>query len=651
MSEKNNDKYFADYTIVGDELADNLIEKIKKYDEFIGERTKLFDLWQKGWAEIYYAYHSVGDILAEGDKGERLIYNSNEIRTALNHVHNTITSAPVFFQPRAKRSDTDSLQASNTARLILEAYYRETGEEANNSECVWDAFYCGAATQTVLWDEDAGDELINQDGSKSGKKKGDNVFRIHLEPDVVRDVEVRDAQKNKWWAVRIWYDKFELASKYPDYAEKIKALSGTKYRRTGFSMRRDDSRYQGDQVACYYFFHDRCKPLENGRYTIFLEDKTILKDGMDLGYKRMPLARLYAGVFKDMNFGYGHIFELLAPQQYHRMLTSAIATNQAAGAISNFWHNNMQGGVVTKEIGKGMRLFEGPGDPPSPINMLQTSPEVFNSVGMAKEMINTPLAVSPVNSGQAQEGMSGKAIGFLAAETKQFNMSFDKSFTAFVETKATLAIENIQQFATVERVIEYVGKNNKADAVSFVGKDLDCIKTISIDRGNPLTSTQANREQFAKWLMETGITKDVEALLTVVTTGSVEPLIENKNKERMLILQENEEIQKGVAPIVSLNDNHLAHISRDGHGAVDASIAARRDPKIMKALQEHQMAHLNMLLDLNMNTPELAMLLGQSVPMAPPPAPPPGEPSPMPMEGAPPLAPAGPAPSPVTVPV
>jgi hypothetical protein len=105
--------------------------------------------------------------------------------------------------------------------------------------------------------------------------------------------------------------------------------------------------------------------------------------------------------------------------------------------------------------------------------------------------------------------------------------------------------------------------------------------------------------------------------IQVLTTGTLEPLIEGKQAELMNIRSENEALADGRPVIALLTDNHALHISE--HKCVLSSPEARMNKKIVETTLVHIQEHITQLQTLTATNPTLLAILGQQPAMGPPP--------------------------------
>jgi hypothetical protein len=152
----------------------------------------------------------------------------------------------------------------------------------------------------------------------------------------------------------------------------------------------------------------------------------------------------------------------------------------------------------------------------------------------------------------------------------------------------------------------------------FSGQDLDKINRVMVDMGNPLTRTTAGKVNLAEQMMNFNLIENPDQYLQVVTTGRLEPVIEGKQAELLLIKSENEKLAEGVPQRALITDQHAQHILE--HKTVLASPEAREDgnaPMVQVTLA-HIQEHLNFL---RTGDPQLLALIHQQsigAPAAPP---------------------------------
>src|SRR5690606_19364188 len=135
--------------------------------------------------------------------------------------------------------------------------------------------------------------------------------------------------------------------------------------------------------------------------------------------------------------------------------------------------------------------------------------------------------------------------------------------------------------------------SNRSYMKSFTGNDLSQVNRVTVDMANPLTRTTAGKVNLAETLLQNGMVDSPDQYIQVLTTGRLEPSIEGKQAQLLLIRQENEDIASGKGAVALVTDNHALHILE--HAVVGSSTDARRDPNIMANLTAHMQEHINFL--------------------------------------------------------
>ena len=156
------------------------------------------------------------------------------------------------------------------------------------------------------------------------------------------------------------------------------------------------------------------------------------------------------------------------------------------------------------------------------------------------------------------------------------------------------------------------GKSNRSKMQQFSGDDLSQISRVSIESANPASMSSAGRMSIADSLLSTGLIKRPEEYLAVLSTGKLEPILENEEASLLLIRAENEAMSDGRPPVAMLTDDHRLHILE--HRTCLDSPEARANPQLVQIVTAHLEEHLNILRTAD---PELLMMLGQQ-PLVPP---------------------------------
>ena len=172
------------------------------------------------------------------------------------------------------------------------------------------------------------------------------------------------------------------------------------------------------------------------------------------------------------------------------------------------------------------------------------------------------------------------------------------------------------------------GKSNRPLMKEFTGSDLSDIQRVHVDQGNALSRTTAGKVNLAESLMTNNMIENPDQYIQVLTTGRLEPVIEGKQSQLLLIKGENEMLSEGIPQRALVTDNHAKHILE--HTIVLNNPEIRQDPNnpIVSATLNHIQEHMDMLM--NPAVQPMLMILHQE--QLPPQAQPPG-PQGMPQDG------------------
>lgn len=558
------------------------------------------------------------------DAGESLrAIHVNNYASLQRNLHVMVTSQRPAWQPRAINSDLESQASTELASGILDYYMREKNVENKLNRATELALMLREGWVVLDWDVNAGETIAVDEENQTPIFEGDISVQVYAMPDVCRDIYRRDHSGHKWFIIREFRNKYDLAETYKDLGEKILSLQTDVRDDADFELnpwfvnRRFET--SSDLVPIYKLYHEKTPALPEGRLTIIADKDLVLFDG-PLPYQRVhcyPIATTYV---HDMPFGHSNLFDLLPLQDALDMTTSAILTNQAANAVQNFQMQKGTGIKVTN-ISDGMRILEvdsKQGQVITPLNLLQTSPEVFNFTNMINDWMQRLVNVSDISRGNAPASMSGTAMALLQQQSLQFNSGLQLSHTKLLEHVGTGIIELLQDFAEEPRLAIIAGKTNQSLMKYFSGQDLKGINRVIVDTANPLTKTAAGRVEIANQLLQTpGMIKTPEQYLGVLTTGNLEPLYEYDRSRQHLTKSENELLMSGQPVQALLTDDHAVHALE--HSCVANNMEARKNPQIMQNVLAHIQEHIDLAKQM---TPEMAAMLKQTSFAPPPQAPP-----------------------------
>jgi hypothetical protein len=616
--------------------VDNMIDALDMQTKYwaADETEKIGDLVIKKFKAWQYYCRDTG-IVKELRKSYKAFYGSTEVKDAgeslraihinnyaslIRNLHVMVTSQRPAWQPRAINSDLESQAAADLGAGLLDYYMREKHLESKINKATETALVLREGWLTVDWDVNAGEIIRTDEDLKNPIFEGDISVQTYSMLDVCRDVYKRNHTSHHWYIVREYRNKYDLAETYPDLAEKILKLRVDERQEVEFELNPwfiNRSAYTAsDLVPIYKLYHDKTPAMPNGRLSIVADKDVILFDG-PLPYKRPYLFRISTTEVFDMPLGHSNMFDLLAIQDALDMTVSAILTNQAANAVQNFQMPKGSGLKVTN-ITDGLRVveFDPKLGPIQPLNLLQTAPEVFTFGDKLNDWMQLLSNVSSISRGDAPASMSGTAMALLQQQSIQFNSGLQLAHTQLLENTGTAIIELLQEFAEEPRLAIIAGKTKQPLMKYFSGADLKGINRVIVDTANPLTKTSAGRVEIANQLLQTpGMIKTPEQYLSVLTTGTLEPIYEHDRSRQYLTRAENEAMMNGETVEALLTDDHAIHALE--HSCVLNSLQARKRPEIVQTVLTHIQQHIDLAKQMS---PEMAAMLKQTS-FAPPPAP------------------------------
>jgi hypothetical protein len=608
------DQYFA--TLPAEKLAPVLMSKCEDYWEYLSATGRL-TRWRKAYLCYYQADYDLGSILRGGLNGEYVLLPLNHFKNLIDHLHNLICSQKFSYQPVAVNTDYKSQAAAILSKGLLEYFDKmpEKNVTRKRKRATRFALLLDEGWITLDWDPSAGDaQAVNPDGTP--RMAGDFLAKVFLPTDVIRDVSRRDSD-NEWIITREYRNKWNLAARYPEMAEKIKALQMDPDDLTNLRLLSHTDLTKSDLVPVYVFRHAKTPAIPEGRYFEFLEDDIWTIDS-GLPYKNMMVYRVVVEDQEDSCFGYTHMSHLLPIQEQLNNLASMVATNHSLGVTNVLIPEGAN--VTLEQLAEGMNGFKyNPmnGMKPEAFNLVNTPKEIFSTIEMYIQQMEVLAGVNSVVRGEVPTNLrSGSALALVASQAIQFSSGLQESYTNLIADTSTGIIQLLQDFPLDPRVALIAGKVNQPLLKEWQNSDLAPIQRVQIELANPLASTTAGRVQMAENLIQNGIIKDPQKYLMVLQTGTLEPEIEGQQAEMLLIKQENESLAQGMPVQAIKTENHPLHITE--HKAVLASLQSKSDPKIVQATLTHIQEHIQLMMTMQLQEPMLAQMLGLP-PMAMPP--------------------------------
>ncbi len=556
-----------------------------------GYLSKLRTMWAAYHGAYYTDANNSHSITFTGEQGELVNMAVNHLHNIAQHMITMITATRPAMQARAINTDYRSLVQTKLANGLLDYYLRDKRLENYLKKAVEYAIVLGSGYVKMEWNATSGEVYDFNEEMGTEEREGDIEFS-NLSPfDVVCDPN-REDNNHDWILCRTFKNKYDVAAKYPEYADEIAKLP-TKSQLESFYV---DSFYldNTDLIPVYEFYHKRTDGMPDGRYLLFLSEGIALLD-TPMPYRALPVYRISPSDILGTPFGYTPLFDILPIQDAINSLHSAILTNQTAFAVQNIVAPR-EAGINISELASGLNLIEMNmqyGEI-KPLQLTATPKEVFDYLLLLEKEIETISGVNSVSRGNPDPNLrSGNALALVQSMTLQFMSGLQQSYVALVEDLGTGLINILKDHASVPRVALISGNANRTYMKEFTGADLSSINRVVVDVGNPLSRTTAGRVEMAEQMLQMGIIKSPEQYFSVINTGNLDVMTEDTQAQLFLVKAENERLVNGEPVMALFNDDHSLHIKE--HGAVLSDPELRFNPELLQRTLSHIQEHTDLL--------------------------------------------------------
>lgn len=594
-------------SVPSNEISEEMLDKVDKYYQYMSLSGRL-DLYRRSWAYYYRPRLTGAQMNPTGQQGELTQISVNHYRNLLLHLETMTCQNRPAFEPRATNSDVKSQSQVILASGLLDYYMREKKLERYIKQAVKDCLIFAEGFVRAEWDPNGG-QVYGKTETGADVYEGDMKYSNYIPLNVVRDFTQTATGQDDWVILRDFKNKYTLAAKFPGVADDILSDSVDMLELARTTTINAVALEESDNVTVYTLIHQPTPALPNGRYVVCLDNNTVLQDG-PIPYKETHVYRIAPDEESGTIFGFTVGFDLLSMQEALDMLYSTVVTNQATFGVQNILApkghdlsvSQIAGGLNLMEYDMKLGKVEA-------LNLTNTPPEIFNFMTMLEHLMETISGVNSVARGNPEASLkSGAALALVQSMAVQFAMGLQQSYAQLVEDLGTGTINILKDFAAVPRVAAIAGKANRPLMKEFSGQDLDKINRVMVDMGNPLTRTTAGKVNLAEQLMNFKLIDNPDQYIQVLNTGRLEPVIEGKQAELLLIKGENEGLAEGQLQRAIITDQHAQHILE--HKTVLASPEARQDGNspMMQATLAHIQEHLNFL---QTGDPQLLALIHQ----------------------------------------
>jgi hypothetical protein len=605
------------------ELCRILDTKIDTFYEWLRTSGQLA-LWRLMMSAYYAGAEDGGTLGVAGDQEEYTTIKANHLHNIGEHIVVMVTGSRPHFEPKAINTDHESMAQTILAAALLETAHREKDLEGISIEATRNGGQFGEAYGTITWDPNAGREFAVNPATGRPEKGGDIKYACVLPCDVARDTTKSNTRQHVWYAIREPVNKWDLAARFPDLADKIRQLpSCVSEQQRRPRMQDETRRVDSDDVWLWHWYHDRTDSLPDGRYVQMLSGDLWCFEG-PLPYPWLPVVRLAPEEIPGSQRGYTSFFDLL-PLQHAVNSIKSLTLSHISNYGTGVWWAPAGAQYTVEDLKGGFTLVKGGTQPPVPQpppllpeHLPATEQQLVGDI----ETISGVNAVVRGNPGESLgKGAPAQALALMDSKAVQFTAGLQRGYVRWLEAMATKTVEIYQRFAKAPQVAYIAGKSKAMLMKEWTGESIAKVNRVTVDIGNPMTRTIAGRMAIAQMLLEmpSSPIKTPEHLLEVLSTGRLEPAIEGTQAELLNIRAENERLQEGGTVLAMATDNHPLHMRE--HAVVGASPEARENVALIEGLAMHQQEHAQLW-----RTTDPALLMAMGVPPPPPPPMPAGPP-------------------------
>ena len=519
-------------------------------------------------------------------------------------------------------SDYDKAETSTSVLRHLQK--TSDFESKKNTMIHWNEL-CGNCFWMAWWDKDKGEKfatetVIETDAEGNEKTREVAYYQGDLDYGLVTPYEIYpesifkqtvEAQRSIILEqVKSKDDIYDLYGiKVEGNAVETFALTpvgsggGFGYENTTVSI---GHRTMEDAEKVITYFERPSKHRPNGRMIIIVGDDNLVYYG-DLPYSRIPIIQSVCIEVAGQFFGKSAIERLIPIQKAYNGCVNRIHEYIKHIAIGSYITE--EGSIDIEEYEQNgqapgaMLVYKQGSNPPVPIANGQLPQEVMTERYNLKQDMEYAAGVSQLMVyGQAPSGVtSGKALDTLTEiDNTRLSLTGDNLRNS-ARKLSILWLEIYKRYANTRRIVNYVGTNNIAKAISWTKEDINSYDVEYTTENELLMSEDMQRQRFFD-LFNMGMYTDKNGMIPtrvkirakeLSKIGNFTDLMGMDELQIQAAQRENEFFESGVLPEVSEFDEHEIHIEEHLRYILqmDFHILKMRKPEYAQALEMHLKQH------------------------------------------------------------
>ena len=519
-------------------------------------------------------------------------------------------------------SDYDKAETSTS--ILQHTQKASDFESKKNTMIHWNEL-CGNCFWMSWWDKDKGEKfatetIIETDSEGNEKKREVTYYQGDLDYGLITPYEIYpesifkqtvEAQRSiileQVKSIDDIYDLYGI--KVEGNAVETFALTpvgsggGFGYENTTVTI---GHRTMEDAEKVITYFERPSKHRPNGRMIIIVGEDHLVYYG-DLPYSRIPIIQSVCIEVAGQFFGKSAIERLIPIQKAYNGCVNRIHEYIKQIAIGSYIAE--EGSIDIEEHEQSgqapgaILVYKQGSNPPVPIPNGQLPTEVMTERYNLKQDMEYAAGVSQLMVyGQAPTGVtSGKALDTLTEiDNTRLSLTGDNVRNS-VRKLAILWLEIYKRYANTRRIVNYIGTNNIAKAISWTQEDINSYDVEYTTENELMMSEDMQRQRFFD-LFNMGMYTDKNGQIPtrvkirakeLSKIGNFTDLMGMDELQIQAAQRENTFFENGVLPKISDFDEHEIHIEEHLRYILqmDFQMLKMKKPEYAQALEMHLRQH------------------------------------------------------------
>ncbi len=520
-------------------------------------------------------------------------------------------------------SDEEDIQVAHTSTKVMQSEWKKLEMDLLLLRALYWQETTGSAFMKVIWDADSGDEisvqtknieveLLDQLAEQMGFEAPPELITLNqgmINVSVVPSFNlIVDPTAAVWketsYCIESNLRTMDWVTEHHGnkWSEKLSETNEAELFLYPYSYSASGERLPKKGVLVQDFMVKHTKKFPNGQHLVMADDQVLHKSDLPFDHGKLPYAH-FISIYDPSSFWGTCVAEQVRSSQarYNRLLSGIVDHINLTSKVQWLIPREARCSQITNKPGQNIE-FNGRFPP------VQTQPRpipayVERTLERTDNDMQDISSLHRVSQGQNEPGVrSAKAIQSLQGSDDEVfgpNLAF---YNQALKNVGELVIKTIYQFADEERIAETVGEFNEQEVTTFTNADLvgrsqgDYFK-VRLKMASVQTMSRTARESQVGNLLELGVLhpeRDRDAILGLIGMSDSLSVFDQYAAERMRQWKEVERIIAGeqVAPV--FGENHRVHID-----SIKKFISSGRrntiDPKQLQAVQQHMVAHMQMM--------------------------------------------------------